>query len=379
LLRVHHLPVFSTKTLKEADMNPEHVSVEDRRVQTRFLGTPFTQHPLVCPPWTSSPTVLEDSHELRRKQKIIGRTLEKITDRGLCGFEPLKGYLSELYRRNCRPNTLRTHAATILSFLVYLKQCGQARLEGIDRGDIGGFVEHEQDRRLTACTIATRLRGLYSFLRFMVQRGELSPAVLTGKLRIKLPESLPRAIDPQSVRQLLGVIDHVRDRAIVLVLLRTGMRIGELLDTRLRDVDLNEQKIEIMEAQKTRVGRVVYLSEDACAVLRKWLVHRSAKSDYLFHGLGRPRLGYEAIRSRFDRYLGQAGLSEAGYSLHSLRHTYASELLNAGMRLECLQQLLGHSCIEMTRRYARLTDTTRREEYFRAMALIEKGEPHGHY
>jgi len=49
------------------------------------------------------------------------------------------------------------------------------------------------------------------------------------------------------------------------------------------------------------------------------------------------------------------------------------------MRLECLQQLLGHSCIEMTRRYARLTDTTRREEYFRAMALIEKGEPHGHY
>jgi integrase len=157
------------------------------------------------------------------------------------------------------------------------------------------------------------------------------------------------------------------------------MRIGELLDTRLADMDLNEQKIEILEAQKTRVGRVVYLSEDACAVLRKWLVHRSAKSDYLFHGLGRPRLGYEAIRSRFDRYLAQAGLSEAGYSLHSLRHTYASELLNAGMRLECLQQLLGHSCIEMTRRYARLTDTTRREEYFRAMALIEKGEPHGHY
>ena len=144
-------------------------------------------------------------------------------------------------------------------------------------------------------------------------------------------------------------------------------------------MDLNEQKIEILEAQKTRVGRVVYLSEDACAVLRQWLLHRAQKSDYLFHALGRPRLSYEAIRSRFERYLAQAGLSEAGYSLHSLRHTYASELLNAGMRLECLQQLLGHSCIEMTRRYARLTDTTRREEYFRAMARIEKGEPHGHY
>jgi integrase len=65
--------------------------------------------------------------------------------------------------------------------------------------------------------------------------------------------------------------------------------------------------------------------------------------------------------------------------LHCLRHTFASELLNAGMRLECLQQLLGHENIEMTRRYARLTDNTRREEYFNAMSKIEKGEIHGHY
>ena len=85
------------------------------------------------------------------------------------------------------------------------------------------------------------------------------------------------------------------------------------------------------------------------------------------------------MRCRFERYLSQAGLSESGYTLHSLRHTCASELLNAGMRLECLQQLLGHSSIEMTRRYARLTDVTRKEEYFRAMAQIEKDGVHGDY
>jgi len=65
--------------------------------------------------------------------------------------------------------------------------------------------------------------------------------------------------------------------------------------------------------------------------------------------------------------------------LHCLRHTFASELLNAGMRLECVQQLLGHSSVEMTRRYARLTDKTREEEYFRAMSVIERGEIDGHY
>lgn len=360
-------------------MNPEHVSVEERLAPTSFLGISSFQYPLVSPSLAVSPAAFEERHELQCKQKIIGSALKRIIERGLCGLEQVKAYLVELYRRNCRPNTLRTHAVTIASFLVYLKGSGRDGLEAIDREAIGGFVEHQQDQGLTPNTISVRLRGLYSFLKFVVGRGELSAEVLTRKLRIKSPKSLPRAIDPQAVRQMLGVIDHVRDRAIVLVLLRTGMRIGELLDTRLQEVDLNEQKIEIMEAQKTRVGRVVYLSEDACVALRQWLVQRSDKSAYLFHGMGRSRLGYEAVRCRFERYLFQAGLCESGYTLHSLRHTCASELLNAGMRLECLQQLLGHSCIEMTRRYARLTDSTRREEYFRAMELIEKGGLDGHY
>jgi hypothetical protein len=81
----------------------------------------------------------------------------------------------------------------------------------------------------------------------------------------------------------------------------------------------------------------------------------------------------------FLKYLRKAGLADKGYTLHSLRHTCATELLNAGMRLECLQPLLGHSSLEMTRRYARLTDKTREEEYFRAMAIIEKGQSYEHY
>jgi integrase len=65
------------------------------------------------------------------------------------------------------------------------------------------------------------------------------------------------------------------------------------------------------------------------------------------------------------------------YTPHTLRHTFATELLNVGMRLECLQVLLGHRNIEETRRYARLTDKTREEEYFKAMVIIERGDNHG--
>jgi len=90
-------------------------------------------------------------------------------------------------------------------------------------------------------------------------------------------------------------------------------------------------------------------------------------------------LSYETTRQIFKYNLDQAGLADKGYTQHCLRHTFASELLNAGMRLECLQQLLGHTSIEVTRIYARLTDVTRREEYFKAMSMIEKGEINGNY
>lgn len=166
---------------------------------------------------------------------------------------------------------------------------------------------------------------------------------------------------------------------MILVLLRTGMRIGEVLNTTVHDLNLKERRIEIFEAQKNRVGRVVYVSDDARAALKKWLKQRTSKGPYIFYGTeGRP-LSYEASRSAFHKCLSKAGLSHKGYTLHCLRHTFASELLNAGMRLECLQQLLGHSTIEMTRRYARLTDNTRKEEYFRAMQVIEGGGVNGHY
>jgi integrase/recombinase XerD len=146
---------------------------------------------------------------------------------------------------------------------------------------------------------------------------------------------------------------------------------------KVNDLDIREKKIHIFEGEKNSLGRVVYLSDDALFALRRWISKRDQKKGVLFYGRGRDRLGYSSARYLFMKYLGKAGLENRGYTVHSLRHTFASELLNAGMRLECLQQLLGHHNIEMTRRYARLTDKTREEEYFRAMAVIEQGGIHG--
>jgi integrase/recombinase XerD len=291
----------------------------------------------------------------------------------------LEQYLREQYRRRCRPNTVRHSHRTINSFLSFLRNTGKTHLEEITREDLGAFVEHEQDRGLKASSVRTRLRILNAFLRFLIESDVIRPEVLAKRMIIKVPDALPRAMDPDDVKQLLCVTKDIRDRAMILVLLRTGMRIGELLNTLESEVNLKERKIEIYEAEKNRVGRVVYLSDDAREALKAWLKKKDPNKAFLFYAQGRERMSYSAARMRFTKYLDKASLSHKGYTLHSVRHTFATELLNAGMRLECLQQLLGHSSVEMTRRYARLTDKTREEQYFRAMAIIERGEKNERY
>jgi len=285
-----------------------------------------------------------------------------------------------LYRKNCRSGTIESNQISIRLFLRFIQdRQGIIHLAQVSRRSIEAFVEYEQDRGLKPMTVSGRLISIHAFLRFLVEGEVIDPNVLRKKIRIKVPEALPKAIEPENIKVLFAVIDHVRDRAIFLMLLRTGMRIGELLDLKIPEVNLKEKKVIIYEAQKTRVGRVVYFSDDAKEALGSWLKARDPKKEFVFYGQGRNRLGYTGAQLRFEKYNEAAGLSAKGYTIHCLRHTFASELLNAGMRLECLQPLLGHTSLEVTRRYARLTDRTREEEYFRAMAIIEKGAAGGHY
>ena len=310
----------------------------------------------------------------KKRPSVLEPILGKLSAVEIPGKEHVEAYLCDQHRRQCRPNTLRNSLITIGSFLGFVEGRAKTELEEIVRQDVEAWIEHEQDRGLKASTVNMRLRTLKAFLRFLEERDIVRPEVLCRRMSVKVPDALPRAMDPEDVRRLLSEIDHVRDRAIVMVLLRTAMRIGELLSTLVGEVNLRERKIEIYEAEKTRIGRVVYVSDDALTALKAWLEKRDPGKPYLFYAQGKQRMTYTAARAMLCKYLHKAGLSEKGYSLHSLRHTCATELLNAGMRLECLQQLLGHSSVEMTRRYARLTDKTREEEYFKAMAIIEREE-----
>lgn len=305
--------------------------------------------------------------------------LNKLKKEDIPGKNHVEAYLRGQYRRNLKISTIRNSLTAILSFLLLVKQNGKNSLEEITRSDFGAFIEHEQDRGLKASTVRCRLDFLKAFIRNQIEKEIMQAEVLSKRMIIKVPDSLPKAMEIEDEVKLLSVIKNVRNRAMILLLLRTGMRIGELLNTQVRDIHLTEKKIDIWEAQKTRIGRVVYFSEDAARALKAWLKQRYPKKSLVFYACKRDTLTYAGARLMFCKYLEKANIAHKGYTLHCLRHTNASSLLNAGISLECLRELLGHTSVEVTRRYARLTNKTREQEYFKAMEKIEKGDIDGYY
>ncbi len=313
-----------------------------------------------------------------KRRRALNRAIDNLEQGNLPGYEYAISHVCDKYRRNLTISTISQTGRILVVFLSFIQDLGRLSIEDITRKDIADYVEHLHDRGLVMTSVKNYLHTVYAFIRYLVDNKLLPLDILRKKIRIKLPEVLPRAIPAEDLQQILAVITPVRDRALILLLLHTGMRIGELLRVKIADIILPERKILLYLGEKNFQGRIVYFSSDAEQALKKWLEIRDSGSEYLFYGYAGQELSHVGAWMIMRKALRKTGLEHRGYSLHSLRHTFATNMLNAGLRLEVLQQLLGHLSIEITLRYAKVSNITRENEFFKAMAIIEKGGNHEH-
>ncbi len=311
-----------------------------------------------------------------KRRRVINRAVDKLEKDALPGYEYVIEHLYDKYHRNITIRNIDQTGQILGGFLAFLQESEVSGLETIRRKDIANYIDHEQERGLKINSVRNHLQTVYAFLHYLVDNEILPLEIIYRRIRVKLPEVLPRAIPTEDLRKILAVITSVRDRALILILLHTGMRIGELLPLKVTDMILSERKILLFIGEKNLHGRVVYYNQEAEEALKKWIAIRDRDSEYLFYGYRRRQLSYGTAWKMMKKAIQQAGLSQKGYSLHSLRHTFATNMLNAGLRLEVLQKLLGHLNIDITLRYAKIADGTKEEEYFKAMAIIEKGADH---
>src|SRR6266478_754856 len=236
--------------------------------------------------------------------------------------------------------------------------------------DISAFITAAQASGLAPSTINTKVSLLAGFFEYLREEGQMAQQpVLRRRHRLLTPTVLPKPIPDTDLTAFFQVIDSVRDRLIFLFMLRCGLRVSEVCALAWDAIDLDADTVRINHG-KGQVDRIVYLSPDVKRALAVWRAHHTP-GIYLFPSPQRRRahLFRSLINVLMDQYLTAAGLTRH-YSPHCLRHTFATHLLNAGVSLEVLKELMGHHSISLTLRDAQLYDTTKKHQDETAMAKI---------
>ena len=183
-----------------------------------FTGNREIDNQIPFPRFTPA-SILNGVITWQRQRSLRGKALDHALEKVFTSDAPCKEhaakYLRHMYRRNCKPNTIRGAYTAILLFLLFLKQSGKTHFGQITRIDLEAFVEKEQDRDLKISTVRTRLQALYAFFRYLVKEQAVHTDLLERKIKLKLPQSLPRAMASYDEIKLLSVINNTRDRALI--------------------------------------------------------------------------------------------------------------------------------------------------------------------
>lgn len=285
-------------------------------------------------------------------------------------------YLQSLHARAYSPDTLYAVAGVIKKFLRLLPSARStllcADLTRTEPRDLDSFITAAHAEGLAPSTINNKLSLLREFFSFLVEEGVMGrQPVLRHRHHVAAPTTLPKPMPEADLIRFFKVVDLVRDRLLFLLMPRCGLRVSEACALTWDNVDLPALTLRV-EGGKGDVDRVAYLAPDVEQALRLWRAHHT-DSPYLFPSrkVAGAHLGRRNVFTMMQKYLRQAGVA-ASYSPHCLRHTFATQMLNAGVALEVLKELMGHRSIQMTLRYAELYETTKRRQYDEAMGRITR-------
>ena len=277
-------------------------------------------------------------------------------------------YRRFLKRRNCSQCTLRNYMSTLKGFVIWLCE----PIEQVSSRSILAFIEHLLNQRLSPKTINCYLDGIRGFYDYLInEEGVQIPNPVKRGYVLKLSRPLPRYLRDEQISRLFAAIDHKRDRAIFMLMLRCGLRVEEVAQLTLSAVDLPRSQLFVYRGKGAK-DRVVYLSHDAHRALVEYLKIRSfSRAKRLFlvdkgRCKGNP-MSVRAIQKRMEHYARKAGLK---VSCHQLRHTMATQLLNADADLVTIQDLLGHSRIKTTQRYCQVSNLKVQRDYHKVIAKV---------
>lgn len=284
--------------------------------------------------------------------------------------DPLGAFLRYLeVEKHASRHTLRSYRTDLQQFLNFLAETERQgslreRLASVDARAVRAYLARLHGRGLEPVSVARKLAALRSWLRFCVRRGLLERNAAAEVRGPRLGRKLVSFLPIDEATNLMNAGDlGVRERAILELLWATGLRVSELVSLDLDDVERGERKVRVRG--KGGKERIALYGAEAAAALDAYLDGRGVGRGPLFMGRGGRRLGVRGVFEIVRRRARAAGITRR-VSPHTLRHTFATHLLDAGADLRMIQELLGHSRLSTTQRYTHVSAAQLMRVYDRA-------------
>ena len=277
-------------------------------------------------------------------------------------------YRRFLKRRNCSVHTVKNYIHILSRFTDWL----QTPVEEVTTKETDAYMDHLLRRRKKPKTINCHFGCLHAFYDYLIE-DEKMPLVnpIKKKYRLRLPRPLPKHLRDEQVTALFSEISDTRDRAMFMLMLRCGLRVEEVARLTVDAIEYRRKQLYVLNGKGGK-DRIVYLSEDALSALQAYMQkRRRSKEKRVFLVQKGPLRGkpisVRGIQKRIECY---ARKTDIRVSCHHLRHTMATQLLNADADLVTIQDLLGHSKITTTQCYCRVSNLKVQRDYYKAINVV---------
>jgi site-specific recombinase XerC len=279
-----------------------------------------------------------------------------------------------LRRKSPHASTQIHYASDLHLFFTWVGKTPQE----IKPQDVDAFIEHFQQCGHAIATINRRLASLRAFYHFLAIESDEAPRnpVIPKRHFIRQGLRLPRDIEEPRLESLFAVIQKPRDRAMFLLMLRCGLRVGEVRNLRLVDLYLQPNPGNLPRLWLHGKGdkqRVVYLSGQSVAALQNWLnIRPTTKDQAVFLNRFGCQMTITGIQDRLAHYCHKVGL---WVTCHQFRHTFGRQMAEARVPVTSIQRLLGHARLRTTEIYLHISDQQVQADYDTAMQQILRRLP----
>jgi integrase/recombinase XerC len=293
-------------------------------------------------------------------------------------FERYIQYLEA--ERNASPYTVRNYRTDLADFFKFLRGKEIGLLDEVDRQVLRDYLSHLVGRGVVKASIARKLSAIRSFYRYLVREKIVSANPIEQVSSPKLDKRLPSFLTIEEVERLLNAPDlstpqGQRDRALLELLYASGLRVSELVNLDLSQINLDTNEIRVWG--KGSKERVVLMGEPAAEALRNYLSQGrpkllgEKKDNALFLNRYGQRLPERSVQKILKERANQAGIGKRVHP-HMLRHTFATHLLDGGADLRVVQELLGHARLSSTQIYTHVTKGQARKVYLSAHPMAKE-------